>query len=161
MFREGRHVPKSNLCTENMHHFFHRFFVVFSPKTMKNRAKNVQNGFLHKNRQKIRLQRAFLAKSRCLFHFWSPYGSPGASRGVPGASQNASFFSKSFSCVSKRARTVPGRPQGCLGVPQAPPGYHFGSIFRPILHGQKHRQKIKNVKETSQKLLTELERNEL
>ena len=127
---------------------FHRFFV-------KNRRKIAQKAWTTALRTKIEKnpgsERLFLAKNRFLVDFWEFSGSPGASRDVPGASQNRSFFQQFRVSSENVLGRSPGRPPG---GPEAPPGYHFGSIFGRFCMSNDVEKMSKNVTETWTKTIS-------
>ena len=146
MFREGRHVEKNKRCSEKLYGFVHRVFIVFLWKIAK---KTVENGIVHKNRQKSMFGTAFFCKKsifkRFLGFLWVPGGVPGR----PGSSPESFIFSLIFSCAWKLAQMVPGETPGRpKGSPQASPGYHFKSIFGSILHVKQPRKMSKMLKKT-------------
>ena len=131
--------------------FFINFSSIFREKSTKNRAKSLNNGIAHKNLQKSGLGTPFLAKNRFLVDFWEFSGSPGASRDVPGASQNRSFFQQFRVSSENVLGRSPGRPPG---GPEAPPGYHFGSIFGRFCMSNDVEKMSKNVTETWTKTIS-------
>ena len=107
---------------------------IFRENLIQNHAKIIENGFVHKYRQRINVWSAFCWQTS---DFSLIFRSPGSSRDVPAASQKPPIFSSIFGCLRKSARIgrweAPGRPQGgpreAPGVPQAPPAQHFASIL--------------------------------
>ena len=112
---------KQATLRKNASFFFIDFSSIFRETSMKNRAKRVQIGLAHKNRQKSTLGPPFFSKKsifgRFLGFLWVPGGLPGRPWSLP----ESSVFSLIFSFVWKRARTVPreapGRPRGTPRVP--------------------------------------------
>ena len=118
-----------------------KFSAIFRENLRQNHAKIMENGFVHKHRQRIHVWSAFCSQTS---NFLLIFGSPGSSRDVPAASQKPPIFSSIFGCLRKSARIgpweAPGRPQG---GPRRPPGtssaafcVDFGSIFRVDFHAR-------------------------
>ena len=119
--------------------FFIDFSSIFREKSTKNRAKSLNNGIAHKNRQKSGLGTPFFSKKSIFGRFLGILWVPGGLPGRPGSLPESLFFSTILSCIRKRARTVPreapGRPRGSPRVP-------FWVDFCPILHVKKRRKNI-------------------
>ena len=62
------------------------FSIFFLKKSMQHRAKNMENGYAHKTRQKIHVWSALFDQKNKLLSIFVPSGFPGASRDVPGGS---------------------------------------------------------------------------
>ena len=114
---------------------------IFREISIQNHAKIMENGIVHKYRQRIHVWSAFCWQTS---DFSLIFRSPGSSRDVPAASQKPPIFSSIFGCLRKSARIgpweAPGRPQG---GPRRPPGtssaafcVDFGSIFRVDFHAR-------------------------
>ena len=140
--------------------FFIDFSSIFREKSTKNRAKSLNNGIAHKNRQKSGLGTPFFSKKSIFGRFLGILRVPGGLPGRPGSLPESFVFSTILNFVRKRARTVPreapGRPRGS---PQAPSGYHFGSIFARFCMPKNVEKISKNITETWQKLFQNLESN--
>ena len=115
--------------------FFIDFSSIFREKSTENRAKSVENSFVHKNRRKITFGTPFFSKKTIFSEF---LGSPRVPRGVPGRPRNVPKSRIVLIHGQFRLKTSPdglreasGRPRSS---PQAPPGYDFASIFESILH---------------------------
>ena len=80
------------------------FSLIFREKLMQNHAKIMENGFVHKHRQRIHVWSAFCSQT---IDFSLIFGSPGSSWDVPAASQKPPIFSSSFGCLWKSARMGP------------------------------------------------------
>ena len=132
------------------------FLMFFRQKSMQSRLKSMKIGFVHRNRRKSMFRKSFFIKISIFAQFLESLWVPGGLPGRPGASQNPSFFSLIFSCVWKRARTV---PRGAPRVPRGTPRVPFWVEFWIDFTCQKTSNRISNIRETSQKLLTKLERN--
>ena len=89
-----------------------KFSAIFRENLRQNHAKIMENGFVHKHRQRIHVWSAFCSQTS---NFLLIFGSPGSSRDVPAASQKPPIFSSIFGCLRKSAQIgpweVPGRPK--------------------------------------------------
>ena len=89
-----------------------KFSAIFRENLIQNHAKIMENGFVHKHRQRIHVWSAFCSQTS---NFLLIFGSPGSSRDVPAASQKPPIFSSIFGCLRKSARIgpweAPGRPK--------------------------------------------------
>ena len=90
---------------------------------IQNHAKIVENGFVHKHRQRIHVWSAVCSQTS---NFLLIFGSPGSSRDVPAASQKPPIFSSIFGCLRKSARIGPWEAQG---RPKASPRHLQRSIL--------------------------------
>ena len=85
---------------------------IFRKNLIQNHAKIMENGFVHKYRQRIHVWSAFCWQTS---DFSLIFRSPGSSRDVPAASQKPPIFSSIFGCLRKSARIgpweAPGRPK--------------------------------------------------
>ena len=89
-----------------------KFSAIFRENLIQNHAKIMENGFVHKHRQRIHVWSAVCSQTS---NFLLIFGSPGSSRDVPAASQKPPIFSSIFGCLRKSARIgpweAPGRPK--------------------------------------------------
>ena len=88
------------------------FSAIFREKLIQNQAKIMENGFVHKHRQRIHAWGTFCSQTS---NFSLIFGSPGSSWDVPAGSQKPAIFSSIFGCLRKSARVgpweAPGRPK--------------------------------------------------
>ena len=127
---------------------------------MQSRFKNMKIGFVHRNRRKTTFGKSFFIKksifARFLESLWVPGGLPGRPGSLP-----ESFIS--FINLQLRLKMGPDGPQGgpreAPGVPLGTPRVPFWVEFWIDFTCQKTSNRISNIRETSQKLLTKLERN--
>ena len=112
MFREAHHVQKTSDDVKKYIKHSIKFSSISHEILIQNRAKIVENGFVHKHRQIIHFWSAFCPQAN---NFSLIFGSPGSSRDVPGASQKAPIFQSIFGCLRKSTRMgpweAPGRPK--------------------------------------------------
>ena len=132
------------------------FSLFFRQKSMQSRLKSMKIGFVHRNRRKSTFGKSFFIKqsifARFLESLWVPGGLPGPPGSLP---ESISFLIN----LQLRLKTGPDGPQG---GPSGPPGHPQGTILGRILdrfYMSKNIERISNIRETSQKLLTKLERN--
>ena len=89
-----------------------KYSAIFREILIQNHAKIMENGFVHKHRQRIHVWSAFCSQTS---DFSLIFRSPGSSRDVPAASQKPPIFSSIFGCLRKSARIgpweAPGRPK--------------------------------------------------
>ena len=97
---------------------------IFRANLIQNHTKIIENGFVHKYRQRIQVWSAFCSQTS---DFSLIFRSPGSSRDVPAASQKPPIFSWIFGCLRKSARIGPWEAQG---RPKAPPRHLQRSILR-------------------------------
>ena len=100
-----------------------KFSAIFRENFIQNHAKIMENGFVHKHRQRIHVWSAFCSQTS---NFLLIFGSPGSSRDVPAASQKPPIFSSIFGCLRKSARIGPWEPPG---RPKASPRHLQRSIL--------------------------------
>ena len=130
--------------------FFHRFFV-------KNRWQILQNAWkpamCTKIDKKSCVQRSFLANKLFLVNFWSPPGSPGASRDDPRNSRNRSFLSFIVNCAWKQRWTASERPrEGHGGASRRPQGTILLDFWIDFAY-QKQTKKYKKCWKKTQKMM--------
>ena len=99
------------------------FSAIFRENLIQNHAKIMENGFVHKHRQRIHVWSAVCSQTN---NFLLIFGSPGSSRDVPAASQKPPIFSSIFGCLRKSARIG---PWDALGKPKASPRHLQRSIL--------------------------------
>ena len=136
--------------------FFINFSSIFREKSTKNRAKSLNNGIAHKNRQKSGLGTPFFSKTSIFGRFLGILWVPGGLPGRPGSLPESFIF---FMIFQLRLKMGPEGFREARGSPQAPPGDHFGSILNGFCISKNIQIMPQNVKETSQKLFKNLERN--
>ena len=95
----------------------------FRENLIQNHTKIMDNGFVHKHRQRIHVWGAFCSQTG---NFLLIFGSPGSSQDVPAASQKPPIFSLIFGCLWKSARIGPWEAQG---RPKASPRHLQRSIL--------------------------------
>ena len=156
MFREGRHDQKNKRRSKNMHRFFYRFFIDFPSKIDATSSKKHENRLCAQKSTEIHVWKVIFHQKIDFCSIFGialgPWGPPGTSREPP----RILYFLLIFSGVWKRARTV---PRGVPRVPQGTPRVPFWVEFWIVFTCQKTSNRISNIRETSQKLLTKLERN--
>ena len=107
--------------------FFFVFSSVFREESKRTRRKRTENGFVHKNRQRIHVWKAFFHQK---IKIWSIFGVPLDPRGPSGTSGSLPEAFTFFINFELRLKIGPDQPPGgpreAPGVPQAPPGHHFG-----------------------------------
>ena len=96
---------------------------IFREHLIQTHAKIIENGFVHKYRQRINVWSAFCWQTS---DFSLILRSPEGSRDVPAASQKPPIFSQIFGCLRKSARIS---PREAPGRPQAPPRHLQRSIL--------------------------------
>ena len=104
-----------------------KFSAIFREHLIQNHTKIMENGFVHKHRQRIHVWSAFLLANKQFFvDFWIP----GELSGRPGSLAEASHFFIKFRLPLEIGpdRSL-GGPREAQGVPQAPPEQHFESIL--------------------------------
>ena len=121
---------KTSAAMKKYMSFFSDFSQIFREKSNRNRGKSTENGFVHKNREVIPVWNVFFhQRVDFLSIFWVPL----ASRRLPGISRAPSRSFQFFINLQFRMNTgpdwPPGGPREAPGIPQAPPGHHFGAIL--------------------------------
>ena len=103
--------------------FFFEFSLIFREKSTPNRRKTTNNGFVHKNRQRIHDWNAFFHQR---VDFQSILGVPLGPQGPPetsGSLPEAFMFFINFQlCLKIGPDRLPGGPRKAPDDPQAPPG---------------------------------------
>ena len=121
---------KTSAAMKNYMSFFLDVSSILREKSKRNRGKITKNGFVHKNRQRIHVWNVFFHYKVDLLSIFrvplGPRGPPGTSRAP---SRSLQFFINFQSRLNTGQDQPPGGPREAPGVPQAPPGHHFGSIL--------------------------------
>ena len=127
---------------------------------MQSRLKSMKIDFVHRNRRKSTFGKSFLNKKTIFARFLESLWVPGGLPGRPGSLPESFIF---FINLQLRLKTGPDGPQGgpreAPGVPRGTPRVPFWVEFWIDFTCQKTSDRISNIRETSQKLLTKLERN--
>ena len=135
-------------------------FIIFYQNFLKKRWKIEQKTCKIALRTKIdkhrRLERPFFSKKSIFGWFLGSLWVPGSLPGRPGSLPESFIF---FMIFQLRLKMGPEGFREARGSPQAPPGDHFGSILNGFCISKNIQIMPQNVKETSQKLFKNLERN--
>ena len=134
--------------------------LIFRQKSMQSRLKSMKIGFVHRNRRKSTFGKSFFIEKSIFARFLESLWVPGGLPGRPGSLPESFIF---FINLQLRLKTGPDGPQGgpreAPGVPRGTPRVPFWIDFWIDFTCQKTSNRISNIRETSQKLLTKLERN--
>ena len=123
-------LKKTSAAVNTCYVFFHQIIIDFRAKSKQNCETNTKNCLVHKNRQRIHVWNVFFHYKVDLLSIFrvplGPRGPPGTSRAP---SRSLQFFINFQSRLNTGQDQPPGGPREAPGVPQAPPGHHFGSIL--------------------------------